>query len=77
MPISRYRTNAAPASAEIPNFQKSTAELASSLASQNLKFERADWALFRTVEGLQQKAGREGAAEGVLDQFGAGKRGTA
>src|SRR5262249_54777550 len=26
-------------------------------ASQNLKFEREDWALFRTVEGLQQKAG--------------------
>jgi hypothetical protein len=55
--MSRYRTNAAPASAEIPNFQKLTAELASSPASPNLKFERADWALFRTVEGLQQKAG--------------------
>jgi hypothetical protein len=25
--------------------------------SQNLKFEREDWSLFRTVEGLQQKAG--------------------
>src|SRR6478672_8517068 len=24
---------------------------------ENLKFERADWTLFRTVEGLQQKAG--------------------
>src|SRR5262245_33968624 len=32
-------------------------ELASQPASQNLKFEREDWALFRTVEGLQQKAG--------------------
>jgi hypothetical protein len=26
-------------------------------ASKNLKFEREDWSLFRTVEGLQQKAG--------------------
>ena len=26
-------------------------------APQNLKFEREDWSLFRTVEGLQQKAG--------------------
>jgi hypothetical protein len=26
-------------------------------AFQNLKFEREDWTLFRTVEGLQQKAG--------------------
>ena len=24
---------------------------------ENLKFERQDWTLFRTVEGLQQKAG--------------------
>jgi hypothetical protein len=24
---------------------------------QNLKFERQEWTLFRTVEGLQQKAG--------------------
>jgi hypothetical protein len=32
-------------------------ELASQPASQNLKFEREDWALFRTIEGLQQKAG--------------------
>ena len=45
------------ASGGSPNFQKSTAELASSPASQNLKFEREDWALFRTVEGLEQKAG--------------------
>jgi hypothetical protein len=40
-----------------PNFQKSTADLSWLPAPQNLKFERADWALFRTVEGLQQKAG--------------------
>jgi len=38
-------------------FQKSMAELASSPVPQTLKFEREDWALFRTVEGLQQKAG--------------------
>ena len=31
--------------------------LASSPAPKNLKFEREDWSLFRTVEGLQQKAG--------------------
>jgi hypothetical protein len=37
-------------------FQKSAVELASQPA-QNLKFEREDWSLFRTVEGLQQKAG--------------------
>jgi hypothetical protein len=40
-----------------PDFQKSPSELASSPVPPNLKFERADWALFRTVEGLQQKAG--------------------
>jgi hypothetical protein len=39
------------------NFQKPSAVLASSPPSQNLKFEREDWSLFRTVEGLQQKAG--------------------
>src|SRR5262249_4365173 len=39
------------------NFQNSAADLARSEAPQNLKFEREDWALFRTVEGLQQKAG--------------------
>jgi hypothetical protein len=32
-------------------------ELAGLSGSPNLKFERQDWALFRTVEGLQQKAG--------------------
>jgi hypothetical protein len=37
--------------------QKSTGGLASSTAPQNLKFEREDWTVFRTVEGLQQKAG--------------------
>ena len=31
--------------------------LASSPAVSNLKFEREDWSLFRTVEGLSQKAG--------------------
>jgi hypothetical protein len=44
----------------VTDFEKSTGELASSPASpepQNLKFERADWTSFRTVEGLQQKAG--------------------
>jgi hypothetical protein len=39
------------------NFKKSPAELASLPASENLKLERADWTIFRTVEGLQQKAG--------------------
>jgi hypothetical protein len=39
------------------DFQKSTPALSCLEAPANLKFERADWALFRTVEGLQQKAG--------------------
>jgi hypothetical protein len=39
------------------DFEEPTTELASLPASQNLKFEREDWVLFRTVEGLQQKAG--------------------
>jgi hypothetical protein len=38
-------------------FQKSEPALASQEPAQVFKFERADWALFRTVEGLQQKAG--------------------
>jgi hypothetical protein len=42
---------------EAGDFQKSSFELSSSPASENLKFEREDWSLFRTVEGLQQKAG--------------------
>jgi hypothetical protein len=37
--------------------QKSTGELTRSSVPQNLKFEREDWTAFRTVEGLQQKAG--------------------
>jgi len=40
-----------------PNFQESSTSLACLPAPSNLKFEREDWALFRTVEGLQQKAG--------------------
>src|SRR5262249_34290952 len=40
-----------------PNFEKSSPVLAWSPAPQNLKFQREDWALFRTLEGLQQKAG--------------------
>jgi hypothetical protein len=45
------------ARAAATDFQKSTGSLASSEAPQNLKFEREDWSLYRTVEGLQQKAG--------------------
>jgi hypothetical protein len=41
----------------IGDFQKLPPALASSTPSQNLKFEREDWSLFRTVEGLQQRAG--------------------
>jgi hypothetical protein len=37
--------------------QKSGDGLASSPAPENLKFQREDWTAFRTVEGLQQKAG--------------------
>jgi hypothetical protein len=38
--------------------QKSTGDLAiSSKGPQNLKFEHEDWTVFRTIEGLQQKAG--------------------
>jgi hypothetical protein len=37
--------------------QNSKGDLASVAAPQNLKFEREDWTSFRTVEGLQQKAG--------------------
>jgi hypothetical protein len=36
-------------------FQKS--ETAEPTFGETLKFERADWSLFRTVEGLQQRAG--------------------
>jgi hypothetical protein len=38
-------------------FQKSDDGLTSSPAPGDLKFEREDWSLFRTVEGLQQRAG--------------------
>ena len=41
----------------LQNSASSFASLASQEAPQNLKFEREDWSLFRTVEGLQQKAG--------------------
>jgi hypothetical protein len=41
----------------VANFQKSNGDSASSPAAQNLKFERQDWELFRTPEGLQQRAG--------------------
>ena len=44
-------------SAPALDFQKSSFELASSPAPESFKFEREDWTLFRTVEGLQQKAG--------------------
>ena len=37
--------------------KNSKAGSASPSGAQNLKFERADWTSFRTVEGLQQKAG--------------------
>ena len=39
------------------NSRNQTAASASLARPQNLKFERADWSLFRTVEGLQQRAG--------------------
>jgi Topoisomerase 6 subunit A/Spo11, Toprim domain len=45
------------ARAAATDFPKPTGSLASSEAPQNLKFEREDWSLYRTVEGLQQKAG--------------------
>jgi hypothetical protein len=40
-----------------PNFQFSNDRSASQPATEILKFERADWTSFRTIEGLQQKAG--------------------
>jgi hypothetical protein len=39
------------------DFQKSKGRLASQPQPENFKFERPDFASFRTVEGLQQKAG--------------------
>jgi hypothetical protein len=44
-------------SGEAQNFQISSGRSASQTPDQILKFERADWTSFRTVEGLQQKAG--------------------
>src|SRR6266849_1745286 len=44
-------------SAVVAYFQNPDGKLASQPPAQNLKFERADWTSFRTVEGLQQKAG--------------------
>jgi hypothetical protein len=41
----------------VAKFQKPTSVSASPSDAQNLKFERADWTSFRTLEGLQQKAG--------------------
>jgi hypothetical protein len=41
----------------VSKFEKPEVDLSSSADTQNLKFERADWTSFRTVEGLQQKAG--------------------
>jgi hypothetical protein len=47
-----FRSTATPARRvdAMRDFEKSTDELASSPAGQNLKFERADWTSFRTVE---------------------------
>ena len=39
------------------DFENPNPALASSDAAQNLKFEREDWTLFRTIDGLTQKAG--------------------
>jgi hypothetical protein len=41
----------------LADFEKSKAELTSSPASEDFEFQREDWALCRTIEGLQQKAG--------------------
>src|SRR5258708_36867375 len=46
-----------PSMSDGPNFQVSNHRSACQPATENLKFERADWTSFRTVEGLQQKAG--------------------
>jgi hypothetical protein len=40
-----------------PNSEKSSIQSGSLPPAQNLRFERADWTSFRTIEGLQQKAG--------------------
>jgi hypothetical protein len=41
----------------VSEFENPEADLTSSADAQNLKFERADWTSFRSIEGLQQKAG--------------------
>ena len=41
----------------LSRFKNSKADSSSPSNAQNLKFERADWTSFRTIEGLQQKAG--------------------
>ena len=55
--MSASHTQAPAAAAVIANFQKLAAALASSPDPENFKFRREDWALFRTIEGLQQRAG--------------------
>jgi hypothetical protein len=44
-------------SSAVSKFEKPEVDLSRSESAPNLKFERADWTSFRTVEGLQQKAG--------------------
>jgi hypothetical protein len=41
----------------LSRFKNSKADSASPSDAKNLTFERADWTSFRTIEGLQQKAG--------------------
>src|SRR5262249_55502303 len=55
--LGRPQIGGAPSVAMTAVFQKSEPALASQEPAQVFKFEREDWALFRTVEGLQQKAG--------------------
>ena len=53
------------------DFEKLNAVSASSETAQNLKFEREDWTLFRTLDGLTQKAGvsRDQLAKLVLKEL--------
>ena len=48
-------------------FHNTKANSSSQSDAQNLKFERADWTSFRTLEGLQQKAGV--AQDKLIRQF--------
>ena len=48
--------------------------LASLGGAENFKFEREDWTLFRTVEGLQQKAGVPTHAVAAAGAQGAGRQ---